>query len=578
MSLDSRVEPRPDSAASPPSELSRAPSRVVQSIGAVLVVLVIGLLTINPQAHLLTDVGGKTASMAAMDAGGGWDPDIGYWFEAQDPEGRFHPIAKSRQTTNGTWINTTSLTMLYAARPLWAIGGVRAAILLPLIGTLLAALAAAALHRRIAGPDRAHEVILLVGVGSPLLLYGLDFWEHSIAAAAMTAGAVLTLDSTKRWRLREPLLAGLCFGLAATMRQEALISGFVAGCALAVVGWRGRQTLGALVPSGVAMIVGALAPIGAHTILEQHVLGELGRTARSTATLETAGSGASERLVAAFTQLASAFGSLHPIAVVSSGAIVLAFGAAALWARRSPDRGDETIRPILIGLAASWALWWLLSLQLGFTFVPGLFVAMPFALFGIVGGLDQRRWLVLALGLAPIPLVLATAFTDGLLVQWGGRYLLTPGIILTVLGHAWLRARSPQLFRAVAAIAVMVTLVGAVFVVDRSRSAGAELDAFLEASNDSVVVWRNPHFSREFGERSLDQRWLSAGTDEDRRVLGDLLRAEGVDEFFLVTNQSSEHRTFPGYIEIEQLDEGFESRGRTVHRLATSEDRGSEHG
>ena len=84
--------------------------------------VVLGLL-VDVNGHLASDIGGKIPSVEAMAESNSFDPDIGYWFEDADPQGRFHPYFSTKLTSNGTWINSTTLVMLLPARFLWSLGG-----------------------------------------------------------------------------------------------------------------------------------------------------------------------------------------------------------------------------------------------------------------------------------------------------------------------------------------------------------------------------------------------------------------------------------------------------------------------
>ena len=52
-------------------------------------------------------------------------------------------------TVSGHYLNVTTLPMLYAALPLYALGGYRLALLLPMAGAVACAFAARALARRV---------------------------------------------------------------------------------------------------------------------------------------------------------------------------------------------------------------------------------------------------------------------------------------------------------------------------------------------------------------------------------------------------------------------------------------------
>ena len=67
-------------------------------------------------------------------------------------------------------------------------------------------------------------VFWVLGLASPVAIYALDFWEHSVGLALMLWGVVVVLDviNTRAGR-RGARWPALLFGAAATMRQEALV-------------------------------------------------------------------------------------------------------------------------------------------------------------------------------------------------------------------------------------------------------------------------------------------------------------------------------------------------------------------
>src|SRR5205807_2001537 len=146
------------------------------------------------------------------------------------------------------WVDVTTVPMLYLGYPLYRLGGYRLALLLPMLGAVAAALAARALARRLGADEGVGwAAFFLVAVASPLAIYALDFWEHSIGVALMGWGVVLLLDAlrlaapvsgapgrqngdptrqkavgVRSWG-RAAATAGLLFGAAATLRTEALV-------------------------------------------------------------------------------------------------------------------------------------------------------------------------------------------------------------------------------------------------------------------------------------------------------------------------------------------------------------------
>ena len=550
--MDTMVEPRPE--AEPiASKDARAWYRRPGSI-AVALLLVYGLasLAIDPRGHLSTDVGGKTVSIDAMVERGDWDPDIGYWFAPADPTGRFHPFAHTAQTENGTWVNTTSLTMIYVARPLWAVGGARAILLIPMLGSVVAALAAGALHRRLRPTDDGSLSIWAIGLASPALIYALDVWEHSWGLALMSVGLVGVLDAVAgRTPTRAAVIAGLGYGLAATMRQEALVYGFVAGVAL-VGALLVRRRVASAVGRGALMAVAALVPLGVHTALEVVVLGGSARASRGASTLGSAGTDAADRVLSVLGTTVFAMSSTSPIAWVLSAAILVTTATFALSLARSSGVPSAGLAKAMV---AAWTLWAIIFVYLGLGFVPGLAVAGPAAVFGLAGLVKERWWLAGILGVGPLPVVAVTAFAAGAFPQWGGRYILTSGLTLTVMGLVWLSARSPIALRIVVALSVVVSLLGASWTAIRTNEIGDAGERIAQLTDpDDIVVWRSPFKAREFGELSNGRSWLSAPYAPDRTALATLLDSTDADEFHWIGKEQITAE-FPGWTPTEIVDE-----------------------
>jgi len=89
-----------------------------------------------------------------------------------------------------------------------------------------------------AGDGAAWAAFWLTGLASPLTIYALDFWEHSIGVALVGWGVVLLLtffegttsqESFVPSKIKRVAGAGLLFGAAATLRTEALVYAAVAG-------------------------------------------------------------------------------------------------------------------------------------------------------------------------------------------------------------------------------------------------------------------------------------------------------------------------------------------------------------
>ena len=165
----------------------------------------------DPRGTLGTDTGGKLATLHVMDHNGSLVPEIGYWAASADPKGDLHPIFYTFKV-DGKWVNVTTLPMVYAAYPLFELGGDRGVLLLPMLGSILCALAARALARRL-GRGSGWSAFWVMGLLSPVAIYALDFWEHSLGLALMLWGVVWLLRLLDdEHGLRAALVAGALFG------------------------------------------------------------------------------------------------------------------------------------------------------------------------------------------------------------------------------------------------------------------------------------------------------------------------------------------------------------------------------
>ena len=100
------------------------------------------------------------------------------------------------RATTGSAVNALPLVVV-AGRPLWQLGGARAAVLLPVLSVVLAAYAARRRVSRWASGGDGWLALWFVGLLSPVLFYGADFWEHAPALALAPARGRI---GAGRWR------------------------------------------------------------------------------------------------------------------------------------------------------------------------------------------------------------------------------------------------------------------------------------------------------------------------------------------------------------------------------------------
>ncbi len=467
-----------------------------------------------------------------MEGHGGLDPDVGYWAERWDPEGDLHPLVFTVPLA-GKWVNATTVPALYAAYPLYRLGGYRLALLVPMIGSILAALAARALARRIGGPGHSGALAFwTVGLLSPLAVYALDFWEHSLGVALVLWAVVFLLDAADgRAGWKAGVAAGLLLGAAATLRTEALVYGAVAltvaGVAIVV---RGRRIVPA-VALAVAVVAGAVLPLLANSALERATVGTTIRSERAADTARLGGSEASARVRQGLLTTVSLRSNDEDRALVEGVAVLgLVMIAAAGLARPSTRRAG-------VAAGAGAVVLYALRLAAGPDFVPGFFAAAPIAAVGLALGWRGRdHWspLVLAIGVAALPLVWAFQYLGGMTAQWGGRYLLISGALLTIVGTVAVATRLPRAAQVGAVgLAAVVTAFGLTWLSVRSHDM-ARATVALNARPEPVLVSRIEHLPRDGGGFYGDHKWLVAPDASTLDRAAGVVRQAGYETFALV--------------------------------------------
>lgn len=494
--------------------------RPLAAAAALLVVYAALSLLMDPHGYLGADTGAKVATLEAMHRGGTSSPDVGYWAERWDPAGRVHPLHQTKHTADGSWVAVTTLPMLELARPLYALGGYRATLLLPMLGGLGCALAARALARRLGDPDGG-TAFWMVGLGSPIVLYALDFWEHSLGVAAVVGAVVLlvdVVDGRPGW-WRAPA-AGALLGAAASLRTEAMVYALVTVGACCIVLLVRHRRLAQPLLTGVGAVAGFVVLWFANRALESSAGGvsraERAGSAASSATTHAA-SRAGERLNEAAVTLLGVKGDSAGSWLIGLVLVLVLLGAV-----RADRRGDRSLTILCFGLVA---LVYLVAALSGFGFVPGLVAAFPLALGAVVVRPTGTRAVVLAIAVGALPLVWSFQYLGGAGPQWGGRYLLASSVLLGVV--ALVSLTSDGLVRqGLVALSVGVAVLAVAWMGVRTRSVDA-LFTDLEHVDADVLVVRDAFLLREGGPVVLDRHWLTARDEETFSLALDVARRSG---------------------------------------------------
>jgi hypothetical protein len=521
---------------SPPRSAAGTPRRAVAWLrrplvaGLVLLLAYVALsLFMDPRGYLGTDTGGKVATLEVMaHHGGGLDPSVGYWAAKWDPKASLHGLYYTYKIGDH-YLNVTTLPMIYAALPLYELGGYRLALLLPMLGAVACAFAARALARRV-GPGDGWAAFWIVGLASPVTIYALDLWEHSIGLALMAWGAIALIDVvTRRPTWMRGLLAGLAFGAAATMRTEALAYAFV-GTAVVCV-WlvvRDREVRNALVV-GASASVGFAALFALNALFETLVLGSTIRAGRAAGAAQAGGGALGTRVSEAITMSGGLLGSTsHAGTLVIVGLIAML----SYVAYRASQRGDQ--RPAKL-VAAVVVILYLARILEGTGFIPGLVATTPFAAAGLaLAWKDLSAKVAALIALLALPVVWLTDFTGGVLPQWGGRYILTSGLLLGAVGVARMGAAARWARNLFVGLAVGVTAFGLVWMSQRTHQV-ATAGAWIAARPEPVVVSNVQFWLREAGSYEPDHRWLTVDKPGDLDRAAGVVDDAGFDRFGLIS-------------------------------------------
>lgn len=488
---------------------------------AIVVASAVGLLILyaavvgmgDSRAYSGSDAGGKAATARVMADRGTAEPDVGYWAEAIDPDGDHHPLVNTERR-GSQWVQGTSVPFSLATGWLWGVGGPTAALLLPMAGGLLAAASARRLARNLgAASGVAEAAFWLVGAFGPAAFYAADLWEHAPATGLVMFVVATLVRPRNRW---DALAAGISAGAAVVLRAESALVLFALGVAAVGVApirraWLSRwrwMLLGA---------IGAAGPIVANGLLERRYLETGLRGERASTLASGAGSALVGRLQDAVVETASPFADDGALAIVSglllaAGALGLALIALGVWRARPP-----VVRLVAVTVGALY----LGRLLQGPGFLPGMLAVSPLAAAGVVAGVRRRgvdpSIRVVSVGsMAALPCIWLLQWQGNHAAQWGGRYLLSVGALLTVVGVVVvLRPSVPRSYQvAMVTLSVLIAVVGLVWHVQRTTTVGRMFDQIEALPDDTVVVATDPNLLREGGAWYGDTPWLTV-TDLD---------------------------------------------------------------
>ena len=496
----------------------------------------------DPRGTLGTDTGGKLATLHVMDHNGSLVPEIGYWAASADPKGDLHPIFYTFKV-DGKWVNVTTLPMVYAAYPLFELGGDRGVLLLPMLGSILCRA-----RRPGAGPPPRPrlrvERVLGHGVAEP----GRDLRPRLLGALARPGPDALgrgLAPPPPRRRTRPPGRARRRCPVrgAATMRTEALVYLVVCGATAALVYlWRSRA-VAATVLRGGALLVGAALPLAANEMLERVALGGTIRASRAAGTAADVGASATVRVQEAFTTLVGMNRFTRTADYVFGALIVVCI----VLAVRAFRRSDEDL-PIAGSAAIAGAVFlYLVGFSGGLGFVPGMLTASPFAAIGVALGWRKGVRIITVMAVAALPLVWAFQYSGGAGPQWGGRYTLLSGALLLVAATVVLEGHRNALVAA-CLVAALVTGFGIAWLSVRSHWVAHGIERIVDR-HDQAVISGEAHVLREGGAFYDDSRhWLTSTSPRELHRAVRIVQDAGDTEFaYVVSDGVRIPRVIDGY-------------------------------
>jgi hypothetical protein len=422
--------------------------------GLAVVLLVVLPLT-KPGVAYTSDEGASIVQARLLE-------DTGSWLQ-HDTLARFDPAAKARPFPHGD-VGTKGRAP-YVRHPLYPlvlaavdeVAGTAGLYLLGVAGTVLAALAAGFLMRRVR-PGLEPLALWVVGVASPLFFDSFIVLAHTVAAAAVAFAvlcAVRAWDEGRSRRGWDVVGVALLTALASALRTEAafLAGGVAAGAALAA--WRSPAVRARALAVGAATIVAVAFVRVLEHLVAVHVLGgavSSGEPGQSSGPIL---SGRWHGFLATWLTPGYRRSGGGEAALVAA---VLLVAIAVVFARRG---GSDSI---CRGLLVAAGLLYLLRLVVGpVESVPGLVMAFPIGWAGawLVGRRDVTGagGILLLVAAVVAAGVLATEYSIGGGVEWGGRYFaIAIPIAVPALVAAQARVQSVDIRQALVAFGVVASV------------------------------------------------------------------------------------------------------------------------
>ena len=232
-----------------------------------------------------------------------------------------------------------------------------------------------------------------------------------------------------------------------------------------------------------------------------------------------------DRLNEALVTLLGAKGDTLASALIGLGVV-----GAVVIAARAERRGERGVAMAVLALAA---LPYVAGALTDLSFVPGMLVAFPLAIGALLVPPRGKAQLVVVMAVGALPLVWAFQYLGGAGPQWGGRYILTSGVLLGVVATVRLRDDLPVVARGLTVLSIGVAALSVVWLGVRSRSVERLFDDLVAVDAD-VMVSRGAFLLREGGAATTGQRWLSVDSETTFKTAIDVAERSGASTLAVV--------------------------------------------
>lgn len=459
-----------------------------------------------------------------------------------DPGMRFVPYYQAFSRYGDNLLIVVSLFFPLAVAAMRTLFGAPGIVVVPVLGTLLAAGSTALLWRQ-ADQRRTRWIFWGTAVATPLLVYSMTLWDHTLGVGLSTAAVYMAarwLDD-RRWHW--PFFSGALISLAVAQRADIAAMAVSLGLALLVIGWPRWRIL---ITYGFGGLLGLLVTAPFNQLWAGHPLGlavarpyfgYLDNTYHAHVTYADI---EITHAMVATRQLLDVQGG-QPLTLIAALLLVSGSIFLALVLRLPPVRRST---PLYLCLALIVAGTVLGMLPARYGSVNGMFTTLPLSglafayVDGRKPGIRVYRLVFLVTWLYVILTLLILRAPGG--GQWGGRYLLSAVPLLFFLAMYAVVAYQQQMrsvdARALWRVAVVLVVfsvliqlagVRALYMHKAEHKNWQDAIAALPAD----VVLTNSPFIASFMAGIEDKTFLYVENEADVRLLAQRLAAQKVDRF-----------------------------------------------